>query len=47
MRLRLTMKPYIKELAQNVTARGVPTMRPLWYLTVNNVLPLLPWLSVC
>lgn len=25
------MKPYIQELAQNVTQRGVPTMRPLWY----------------
>lgn len=31
IRLRATMKPYIQELAQNVTARGVPTMRPLWY----------------
>lgn len=26
-----TLKPYIKELAHNVSARGVPTMRPLWW----------------
>merc|ERR1712118_654216 len=25
------MKPYIAELAANVSATGVPTMRPLWY----------------
>ena len=25
------MVPYISELAANVSARGVPTMRPLWY----------------
>ena len=25
------IKPYIAELALNVTARGVPTMRPLWW----------------
>jgi alpha-D-xyloside xylohydrolase len=25
------LKPYIAELSLNVTARGVPTMRPLWY----------------
>jgi len=25
------MKPYIAELAVNVTATGAPTMRPLWY----------------
>merc|ERR1712216_31425 len=31
IRLRAHMKPYIKELAQNVSARGVPTLRPLWY----------------
>jgi alpha-D-xyloside xylohydrolase len=29
--LQATMKPYIQELAVNVTASGVPTMRPLWY----------------
>ena len=26
-----TLLPYIKELAANVSARGVPTMRPLWW----------------
>jgi len=31
IRLRATMKPYITELAKNVTASGVPTMRPLFY----------------
>jgi len=31
IRLRAAMKPYIAELAVNVTKRGVPTMRPLWY----------------
>jgi len=31
IRLRATLKPYIQELAQNVSARGVPTMRPLWW----------------
>ena len=25
------MKEYIKELAANVTATGVPTARPLWW----------------
>ena len=25
------LKPYIAELALNVSAEGVPTMRPLWY----------------
>jgi alpha-D-xyloside xylohydrolase len=25
------LKPYIQELDKNVTARGVPTMRPLWW----------------
>ena len=29
--LRRKMKPYIAQLAANVTATGVPTMRPLWY----------------
>lgn len=29
--MRAAMKPYIAELAANVTATGVPTMRPLWY----------------
>lgn len=31
IKLRATMKPYIAELAVNVTATGAPTMRPLWY----------------
>jgi alpha-D-xyloside xylohydrolase len=25
------LKPYIAELSRNVSAEGVPTMRPLWY----------------
>ncbi len=29
VRLRAVLKPYIAELAANVTAQGVPTMRPL------------------
>ena len=29
IRLRATLKPYIAELAANVSAAGVPTMRPL------------------
>ena len=29
--MRAAMKPYIAELSANVTATGVPTMRPLWY----------------
>ncbi|KAL1526761.1 hypothetical protein AB1Y20_015457 [Prymnesium parvum] len=31
VRIRATMVPYLKELSANVTARGVPTMRPLWW----------------
>eukprot|EP00041_Stephanoeca_diplocostata_P012223 m.203940 g.203940 ORF g.203940 m.203940 type:complete len:819 (+) comp18865_c0_seq8:159-2615(+) len=31
IRVRETLKPYIGELAANVSARGVPTMRPLWW----------------
>ena len=31
IRVRAQLKPYIAELSINVTARGVPTMRPLWY----------------
>lgn len=31
IRIRASIKPYIQELAENVTARGVPTMRPLWW----------------
>jgi alpha-D-xyloside xylohydrolase len=31
VRVREQLKPYIAELSINVTARGVPTMRPLWY----------------
>lgn len=31
IRLRHALKPYIQNLAENVTSRGVPTMRPLWY----------------
>ena len=30
IRLRATLKPYIQELAENVTATGAPTVRPLW-----------------
>merc|ERR1712216_1003695 len=31
IRVRAKLKPYITELAMNVTANGVPTMRPLAY----------------
>lgn len=31
IRLRADLKPYIAQLAKNVTAHGVPTMRPLWW----------------
>lgn len=31
VRVRNALKPYIAELAVNVSARGVPTMRPLWW----------------
>jgi alpha-D-xyloside xylohydrolase len=31
IRVRAQLKPYIAELSFNVTARGVPTMRPLWF----------------
>lgn len=31
IRQRQDMLPYISELAENVTARGVPTVRPLWW----------------
>ena len=31
IRLRLKLKPYIRDLAANVTTRGVPTARPLWW----------------
>ena len=31
IRVREQLKPYIAELSANVTASGVPTMRPLWY----------------
>lgn len=31
IRVRASLKPYIQELARNVSARGVPTMRPLWW----------------
>eukprot|EP01047_Picozoa_sp_COSAG01_P028442 COSAG01_NODE_1909_length_8928_cov_64.180315_13_plen_515_part_00 len=31
IRVRAQLKPYITELAANVSAWGVPTMRPLWY----------------
>lgn len=31
IRLRHSLKPYIAELAANVTATGVPTVRPLWW----------------
>lgn len=32
IRLRATLKPYIQELAQNVSKHGVPTVRPLWWM---------------
>lgn len=31
IRLRASLKPYIRELARNVSERGVPTVRPLWW----------------
>jgi alpha-D-xyloside xylohydrolase len=31
VRMRSAMKPYLQELDKNVTAQGVPTMRPLAY----------------
>ena len=31
IRLRARLKPYIAEIAANVTARGMPTVRPLWW----------------
>ena len=31
VRVRKQLKPYIAELAANVSKSGVPTMRPLWY----------------
>lgn len=31
VKLRSSMKPYIAELAKNVTDHGVPTVRPLWW----------------
>ena len=31
IRLRARLKPYIAELAANVSATGVPTLRPLWW----------------
>ena len=31
VRVRKQLKPYIAELAGNVSKSGVPTMRPLWY----------------
>lgn len=31
VRLRAAMKPYIAELAKNVSAHGAPTARPLWW----------------
>jgi alpha-D-xyloside xylohydrolase len=31
VRLRATLKPYLQELNHNVSAQGVPTMRPLAY----------------
>lgn len=32
VRLRAKLRPYIQELAHNVSARGVPTVRPLWWM---------------
>ena len=31
IRLRAALRPYIQELDHNVTTRGVPTVRPLWW----------------
>jgi alpha-D-xyloside xylohydrolase len=31
IQVRSKLKPYIAELSRNVTARGVPTVRPLWW----------------
>lgn len=31
IRLRGSLRPYIRELDRNVTAHGVPTVRPLWW----------------
>lgn len=31
IRVRASLKPYIAELDRNVTKRGVPTVRPLWW----------------
>lgn len=36
IRLRATLKPYIAELAVNVTLFGVPTVRPLWWEFPND-----------
>lgn len=36
IKLRATLKPYMKELAANVTAYGVPTARPLWWEFPND-----------
>lgn len=41
IRLRASLKPYIAELAGNVTKSGVPTMRPLWYKENLMTRPLL------
>ena len=37
-RLRATLKPYKKELAENVTATGAPTARPLWWASLNDAI---------
>ena len=31
VRLRATLAPYMRELSMNVSLRGEPTMRPLWW----------------
>jgi len=38
--VRAALKPYILELARNVSAHGVPTMRPLWWEFPEDVLSL-------
>jgi alpha-glucosidase (family GH31 glycosyl hydrolase) len=34
--VRAEMKPYVKQLALNVTATGVPTVRPLWCVPLDT-----------
>merc|ERR1712187_477050 len=36
VKLRKSMQPYLRALARNVSLRGVPTMRPLWWEFPND-----------